>query len=423
MNVKPTDDRGEFRLGVLPPGQYYVAVTPAPGGGRGAPGAQATPASAPPGEVAVTTLYPNTTDSTRAVPINLPAAGDLSGIDIQLRSVRGAKISGRVTNTLPPGPAPGGRGGSRALIAVLGLAPSNKPSLEDIVGIGAGITAADDGVFEISNVPPGSYDLFARLPIANGWGGLAPPERATTPLALGRARVEVNGADVTGVTVLVHQGVDVKGRVTIDGQAPAANVIRLSLSPDDSAMRVNETQISNVIGQVAQYVPRIEQDGSFMFPVVPEGHYRLYATSMAAGGSLYVSDIRQGSTSIQDNGLTVGKEPLPPVEVTVNTNAGSIEGTVVNAERKAVPRTAVVLVPAPNRRANSVLYKTVQTDAQGRFAITGVAPGTWKVFAWESVQPGAFQNSEFLEKYETRGTSVMVTAGLKSNADVTLIRD
>jgi hypothetical protein len=91
----------------------------------------------------------------------------------------------------------------------------------DTIGGGAGITAnSEDGTFEIPNVPPGIYDLFARLPIANGWGGLAPPERATTPLAFGKTSVEVRGGNVEGVTILVHQGADVKGRITVDGQPP-----------------------------------------------------------------------------------------------------------------------------------------------------------------------------------------------------------
>jgi hypothetical protein len=119
----------------------------------------------------------------------------------------------------------------------------------------AGVNASADGTFEILNVPPGSYDLFARLPVANGWGGLAPPERATTPLAIGRTSVEVRSGSVEGVTILVHQGVDVKGRLTVDGQPPAANSIRVSLAPDDSATRVGEAQISNVFGQIAQYPP------------------------------------------------------------------------------------------------------------------------------------------------------------------------
>ena len=418
-NLKPTDDRGEFRLGVLAPGEYYLAVTPPPAGGRGA----SSPAITLAGEVAITTLYPNTTDSTKAVPIVLNAGGDVSGMSIQLKTVPGVKISGRVTHTLPATPPAAPRGGIRPLIAVVGLARRDRPALPDVIGAGAGITASDDGSFEILNVPPGSYDLFARLPIASGWGGLAPPERATTPLAIGRTSVEVRAGNVDGVTVLVHPGVDLKGRVTIDGQPPTANSIRVSLAPDDSATRVGETQISNIFGQIAQYPARIEQDGSFTIPFIPEGHYRVQATFTSQAANSYIADIRQGAASIFDNGLTVGREAVNPLEIVVNTNGGSIEGTVLGADRKPVPRTTIVMVPPTGRRQNSALYKFVQTDAQGHFSIAGVAPGSWKLFAWESIRPGAYQNAEFIQKYEARGTNVVVTAGMQSNSNPTLIRD
>jgi hypothetical protein len=419
LNGKNSDDRGEFRLGVLPPGEYYVAVSPVTAGPRGA----APPAALPPGEVAVTTLYPNAIDPAKALPIVLHEGEDLTGINIQMRSLPGAKISGRVTNTLPPGPAPGGRGGTRPLIAVVGLAPREKAALPpDTIGGGAGITAStEDGTFEIPNVPPGIYDLFARLPIASGWGGLAPPERATTPLAFGKTSVEVRGGNVEGVTVLVHQGVDVKGRVTVDGQPPAAAKVRISFFPDDSATRVNETQIFNVYGQIAVYPPFVAPDGSFAIPVVPEGYYR-FQVAIAGPGSSYVADVRQGAVSVYDNGLTVGNEPVNPIEVTINTDGGTIEGNVVSVDRKPVPRTTVVLVPSLSRRQNPELYKIVQTDAQGHFALTGVAPGSWKVFAWESIQPSAYQNAEFIQKYEERGTSVTVAAGVRVNTDVPWIR-
>jgi hypothetical protein len=183
---------------------------------------------------------------------------------------------------------------------------------------------------------------------------------------------------------------------------------------------VNETQIFNVFGQIAVYLPVIAQDGSFAIPVVPEGHYR-FQVAITGPGNSYVADIRQGAVSVCDNGLTVGKEPVNPIEVTINTNGGTIEGNVVSVDRKPVPRSTVVLVPALSRRQNPELYKTVQTDSHGHFAFTGVGPGDWKVFAWESIQPGAYQNAEFMQKYEGRGTSVTVTTGLLANADVTWI--
>jgi len=419
VDVKPTDDRGEFRLGVLAPGEYYLAVTPVSAGARGAPAPVATAA----GEVAVTTLYPNTTDTTRAVPIVLHAGEDISGMNIQTRTVAGVKISGRVTHTLPATPPAAPRGGVRPLLAVVGLAPRDKPAVPDLFAAGAGVNASDDGTFEILNVPPGSYDLFARLPVAFGWGGLAPPERATTPLAIGRTTVEVRSGSVDGVTIVVHQGVDVKGRITIDGQPPDANSIRVSLTPDDSASRIVETQMANLIGQITQYPPRIEPDGSFTIPVVPEGHYRLQVSFMSQAGNSYVADIRQSAASILDSGLAVGREAANPIEVQMSTNGAALEGNVLTADRKPAPRTTVVLIPSSNRRQNSALYKTAQTDAQGHFAMAGVAPGSWKLFAWESVQPGAYQNPEFIQKYESRGTSVTVTPGSRLTTDVMLIRD
>ncbi len=409
VDLKPADDRGEFRVGALAPGEYYVAVTPVPG-------------AATAGEIALTTLYPGATDPAKAVLIVLHDGEELSAVNIQLRSAAGTKISGRVTNTLPPGPAPGGRGGSRPLIAVVALAPRDKSALPDAFGNGAGITANADGAFEILNVPPGSYDLFARLPITNGWGGLAPPERATAPFAFGKTSVEVRGGNADGVTVLVHQGVDVKGHITVDGQPSAAAKIRISFFPDDSATRVTETQISNVFGQIAQYLPVIAQDGSFSIPFLPEGHYRVDVAFIERGNS-YVADIRQAAFSVYDSGLTVGKDPVSPLELSINTNGGTIEGTVVGADRKPVPRTTVVLVPEAKRRQNPALYKTVQTDAQGHFVLTGIAPGSWKLFAWESVQPGAYQNAEFIRKSEERGVNVTVAAGLHLNTEVTWIRN
>jgi hypothetical protein len=148
VDVKPTDDRGEFRLGVLAPGEYYLAVTPVSAGARGAPAPVTTPA----GEVAVTTLYPNTTDTTRAVPIVLHAGEDISGMNIQTRTVAGVKISGRVTHTLPATPPAAPRGGVRPLLAVVGLAPRDKPAVPDLFAAGAGVNASDDGTFEILNV-------------------------------------------------------------------------------------------------------------------------------------------------------------------------------------------------------------------------------------------------------------------------------
>jgi hypothetical protein len=44
----------------------------------------------------------------------------------------------------------------------------------------------------------------------------------------------------------------------------------------------------------------------------------------------------------------------------------------------------------------------------GKFQIHGVAPGEYKIFAWETVLLTAWQNAEFLSKYESQGSAVSV---------------
>lgn len=420
VSEKSTDDRGAFRVGIVPPGEYYLAAVPVPAGAKDV--ASAVNAT----EMEVLTLYPNATEAVEAIPIVVHGGQDLSGMNMQMRTVPALKISGRVTHTLPPGPAPGGPGGSRPLVATLVLAPKNKSGLPELGPVGGVVTASDDGSFEISNVPAGAYELFARLPIARGWGALAPPERATIGWTIGRASIDVRGGNLKDVSLVVNAGTDLKGQVTMDGQpVDAANAaFRISFIPDDSATAVNENQISQVYGQIARYVARIETGGSFTIPLLPPGHYRaeVLLTGGPAAANSFVSNIRQGGANVFDDGILLSRGSTAPVEITLSSIGGSIEGNVVGADRKPVPQTTVVLVPAVSRRQNPALYKTAQTDSQGHFAMTGIAPGSWKLFAWESFRPGAYQNAEFLHQYEERGTSVMVAAGMRVNAEVPWIR-
>jgi hypothetical protein len=51
----------------------------------------------------------------------------------------------------------------------------------------------------------------------------------------------------------------------------------------------------------------------------------------------------------------------------------------------------------------------LQADATGKFNMDGIAPGDYKLFAWEAVPNGAWMNAEFLARYEGRGVAVSVT--------------
>jgi hypothetical protein len=59
-----------------------------------------------------------------------------------------------------------------------------------------------------------------------------------------------------------------------------------------------------------------------------------------------------------------------------------------------------------------MFYKTTMSTAMGTFTLNGVAPGSYKIFAWEQIPNGAEQDSDFMREYDLLGTSINVTAGL-----------
>jgi hypothetical protein len=407
---KTSDDLGGYRIYPLPPGEYYVVVI------TRMPGARATADSS--SEVQVSTLFPNATTVDAASIVKLSAGEDARGIDVHVRTARTFTVSGHVSSTFTPVATRTDRGGvAIPTNATLSIASREPDGFSDIIG-GVTTTADAEGKFQFPNISPGSYDLYARLPIDKGWGGLAPPERATNPSAYGRAVVEVRGNDIDNVQIVVHQGMDVRGRITVDGMPKAAKVF-LNLAPDDTLDRVGDSQTSNVYGQVTIYRPTIAADGTFSIPVVPEGHYRI-AVQVHEPGAAYIADIREGSFSVYDNGLQVGNSEVAPLEVDIRTNGGSVDALVLGSDQKAATGKTVVLVPV-QRRQNPVLYIVSQSDAQGHVVIPNVAPGQYKLFAWDSVRPGSWMNAEFMKKVEEAGTAVTVSAGTRQSAQVRTI--
>ncbi|HEX4998321.1 MAG TPA: hypothetical protein VFY29_08850, partial [Terriglobia bacterium] len=81
----------------------------------------------------------------------------------------------------------------------------------------------------------------------------------------------------------------------------------------------------------------------------------------------------------------------------------------------------VALVPSLARRQNVTLYRTTTSDEFGAFAISGVAPGEYRVFAWETVPEHAWMNPDFMALEESHGRSVVVGASGLDDVNLKLI--
>jgi hypothetical protein len=433
-DFQTTNDLGEYRMFGLAPGSYYVAANPET---RVTRPQERTVSTAPRmttssgRDMPIATYYSDSTTVARAQSVDLRAGEDRTGVDFRIKTAVGATISGKVINTLPVGVG-------RSPQATVSLVPHDY-TLQRFGGSANILANADTGVFEFSNVTPGVYDLMARAPIAVGWEQNSAPDSATNPWGFGKTVVDVRGENIDNVAVVIGKGTDVRGRLFIDGRQSAAKV-RISLNRIDRSL--DDSHANNTFVAIALFVPPILEDGSFTIPLVPEGRYRLFLDLRGGTGgprqivtgqrgapnlptlpqTAYLEDIRLGNVSVYDNGLSVGTEILNPVDVMIRTSVGSVEGLVVNADQKPAAGIAVVLVPPQNRRQNAALHIRATSDAEGRFTLNNVPPGAYTAYAWETVTFGAWQNAEFLARYNGRGTVVNVPAGASATVTVPAIR-
>jgi hypothetical protein len=419
--AQSSDDDGRYNIVHLRPGEYYVAVAPKPGGPL------------------IRTFSPSALDLSQATGVRIHAGEDISGINITLRKGDLFRISGQVISAIPdfdPKSSP------TSTVTLLSH-PSGLQDSSFTNSVAVSMLGESSGRFELANIFPGVYDVYASLSDNRGYGA-----------SYGKATVTVNGGDVEHVSLSVHRGVDIQGRVTVDGGAsPSFNSVRISLQPEGNAARLAAYQ------QLSRFQPTVDLNGAFTIPTVPEGPYRiqvafappapspsptrpvanrsidpfapdptpppaLVSVPLAGaplGPSAYVADILQRGVTVYNSGISVGTQAFDPLEVRVRTDGGSVEGIVIDGKLVPFAGATVVLVPLVQDRQNPALYRVAISDDMGHFFMTAIRPGDYKLLAWDSITPGAYMNPEILSNYVAKEYPVSVSANIRVQAKLTVI--
>ena len=370
------DDRAEFRFAGISAGRYYLYAKPE----NPFENERRLPHQTPPAETAVITYYPNSLEPRDAVPILLTTGQQITDLEIRLRQVTVHSVKGRVTGwekSLKPGLFPSGER-SATLVPEGNLAPLD-------IANAAGINK--DGTFELVAVAPGSYELKI-------WQGST---------ALAQTTVEVGDHDVTGIALQIMPVQSVSGTLRGEGSR------HFDLAGVGVALQKES-------GDVWSDVVTTKEDGNFEISNLHADRYQIRLFNEPP--STYLKAVYVGGAEAGDGVVDLTAGSHGRVEVVLSSDSGQIEGDVrfsdseipkpENKQQTVIAQSwKVVLVPhSASAAVQEWRTKTAIIDQNGGFNLEGIAPGEYKLYAFEKVQEEAWSDSQFLQQMESDAVKV-----------------
>jgi hypothetical protein len=370
-----TDDRGQFRLGDLQRGVYYIAVN-ARTVGVPAPSAQQNVHTQIPHEAYPEMFYPGVNDPTQATPLVVKPGDDVQSIDFRLAKVTAYRVRGAVAG----GANGAGRGGVQAQRCYTGI--NTQP--QNFVGM----RMNPDGTFELSDATPGTYCIHASRP------------NQGNSMPFGSLTVEVRDRDIDNAVIQTAPGFDLSGVVSIEGTPPATmprgNVALRSIEFGSGSNAVFAGDLSFALKSV--------------FPIA-------YSVQFQQMQGLYVKSIRLGSQDVSDGRIVPA--PGAPLLITLGTDPAQVDGTVQSSSSS--PSGGWVIIYSAKYPGRNDLSRTTMINSTGGFTFPNLAPGDYKILALESSDPSDTQNLDLRTALERRAASVTVTGGGHQTVQVTTV--
>jgi hypothetical protein len=400
-----TDDKGQYRVWGLMPGEYYVTATarnanPGGGGGggrgpvrggspggpevigggpsRGGAGAPFAGRSDDGDQLAYApTYFPGVPSVNEARPVSLGLSQEILDINFSMLLVRAARVSGHVLN-LDGTPATSGN---------VNLAADTANAVR--VGPNLGARIQGDGAFSIPNVPPGRYVLRAR-------GDREAAQYALQPIT-------VAGQDLDALTVILSAGGTISGTVSFQPgmtQPPDVTQVRITAPSTDQGSLGPQPNV------------RLGKDGRFSLSGVPAGSHLIRPNGNVRGWAL--KSVSIGGREMTDTPVVLRSgENLGNVEVVFTDKLTEINGTITNEQGTPVPDYTVLAFSTDRSlwRPQSRQVMTARPDQMGKYRIRGLPPGNYYIVTLDPAQQGEWFEADYLDDHRAGAAHIVLAEG------------
>ena len=376
-----SDDRGEYRIHDLEPGEYYVSCNVDPRSGIVAAGSD--------NRAYPSIFYPNAVSAEAATPVKVAVGGE-EVANFDLVAVPSHTVRGRVVGVDDPNV-------HIALVSAVSPWSAN---------YGVGATPSKDGSFEVKNVLPGKYWLTA-FHFSEGKQDIA------------RKKITVADTDLNAVTVSfeasnveMHGSIRLLGNTTLDVTKISVNLVP-AISPANSDDSEDDWK-----RMIYARPGAIKKDGSFTI-TAEAGSRRVFAAAYSRFGGFedwYLKSVFFGGRDVTDTGFSPSAGA--DIQMFLSADGAEVSGVVTDKDGHPAPGATVVSIPEESRQSRRDLYTQTIADQLGRFRLRGVAPGQYKVFAFDDLEDQSYYDPEFLKQYSSFARDVKVEEKGKYSIEV-----
>jgi len=369
-----TNDLGEFEIINLQPGRYYLQAAGPPIHNLPVHTRWAQPEEAYP-----ITFYPNVRQISEAAPTNVAPGARVSNLDFHLRKVPAYHIRGKV----------------------VGQTASQQEMLDqlrvDTPGARAGAIFQSglqtDGTFDIPGVANGSYDVSYTHAVIGLSEIRYPPQS-----------VHVVDADLNSLVFAQRPEAEVSGTIAVEGAQAQKLNIYVALDPTKSFYGTG--------GGAAA-------DGSFHIAPAPMEVCHLDLRFPPEG--YYVKSIRFGDREIKNGEIDLTNGSRAPLNILLASDGAAIDGNVQTADGQPAAGTEITVAPSDEYGERSDLLKSATTDTAGNFHVKDVAPGDYRVYAWEIDLDQSPRSAEFRKLFDSRSAAVSVGPNARASVQLNVI--
>jgi hypothetical protein len=235
-----------------------------------------------------------------------------------------------------------------------------------------------------------------------------PTESESMPLAVGER-------DIRNVTVQLHKGPRVSGRLAYVGSSPqltADELVRVTITLDP----VDGRTFAGAAGK-----GQFEASGQFRTVGLLPGRYILRLSGNLGAWSL--DSVSGGDKSLPDQPIAIANSDVSGVVITLTDRASSISGLVRDARGVPDSNATVFIFPADralwvNTTANPRRLRSLRVSTRGTYDIGPLPAGEYMIVAIDDRFAADWQRPERLEALSRSGTRVTFGAGEKKTLDL-----